>query len=136
MYGLYLAFWGQGETHNQPPIYQGSAIKDQLRPMETVIIVIHLILAIALVITVLLQQSEGGALGIGGNPMGGFMTGRGAANLLTRMTAILAAGFFGTSIILTILARGTVTAPSILDSAPAVEKPAPAPELPSVPPSQ
>jgi len=104
--------------------------------METVIIVIHLILAVALVITVLLQQSEGGALGIGGNPMGGFMTGRGAANLLTRMTAILAACFFGTSIILTILARGTVTAPSILDSAPAVEKPAPAPELPSVPPSQ
>ena len=45
--------------------------------METVIIVIHLILAVALVVTVLLQQSEGGALGIGGNPMGGFMTGRG-----------------------------------------------------------
>ncbi|HEX4890997.1 MAG TPA: preprotein translocase subunit SecG [Alphaproteobacteria bacterium] len=104
--------------------------------METVIIVIHLILAVALVVTVLLQQSEGGALGIGGNPMGGFMTGRGAANLLTRVTGFLAAGFFATSIVLTILARGTVTAPSILDSVPADEKPAAAPELPSVPPSQ
>lgn len=110
--------------------------KDQHRLMETVIIVIHLILAIALVITVLLQQSEGGALGIGASPMGGFMTGRGAANLLTRVTAVLAAGFFGTSIVLTILARDTVTAPSILDSEPAVEKPAAAPETPSVPSSQ
>ncbi|MEQ1890185.1 MAG: preprotein translocase subunit SecG [Alphaproteobacteria bacterium] len=104
--------------------------------METVIIVIHLLLAVALVVTVLLQQSEGGALGIGGNPMGGFMTGRGAANLLTRATAILAAGFFTTSIVLTVLARGTVTAPSILDSAPDAEKTAPVPELPSVPQSQ
>ena len=105
-------------------------------PMESVIIVIHLLLAVALVVTVLLQQSEGGALGIGGNPMGGFMTGRGAANLLTRATAVLAAGFFTTSIVLTVLARGTVTAPSILDSAPDAEKTAPAPELPSVPQSQ
>lgn len=104
--------------------------------METVVIVIHLLLAIALVATVLLQQSEGGALGIGGNPMGGFMTGRGAANLLTRVTAVLAAGFFATSIVLTIIARNTVTAPSILDSTPAAEKPAPVPQLPSVPSSQ
>jgi preprotein translocase subunit SecG len=104
--------------------------------METVVIVIHLILAIALVATVLLQQSEGGALGIGGNPMGSFMTGRGAANLLTRVTAFLAAGFFATSIVLTVIARNTVTAPSILDSAPAEEEPAPAPPAPAVPSSQ
>jgi preprotein translocase subunit SecG len=104
--------------------------------METVVIVIHLILAIALVATVLLQRSEGGALGIGGSPMGGFMTGRGAANLLTRITAFLAAGFFATSIVLTIIARNTVTAPSILDSTPAAEKPAPAPLPPAVPSSQ
>ena len=104
--------------------------------METVIIVIHLILAVALVITVLLQQSEGGALGIGGSAMGGFMTGRGAANLLTRVTGFLAAGFFATSIVLTMLARETVTAPSILDSVPSAETPAPAPEKPSVPASQ
>lgn len=104
--------------------------------METVVIVIHLILAIALVATVLLQQSEGGALGIGGNPMGNFMTGRGATNLLTRVTAFLAAGFFATSIVLTVIARNTVTAPSILDSAPAETEPAPAPPAPAVPSSQ
>ncbi|MFZ5834821.1 MAG: preprotein translocase subunit SecG [Pseudomonadota bacterium] len=104
--------------------------------METVVIVIHLLLAIALVVTVLLQQSEGGALGIGASPMGGFMTGRGAANLLTRSTAVLAAGFFVTSIILTVLARDTVTAPSILDSAPQTEESVPKPELPAVPSSE
>lgn len=110
--------------------------KDLRSPMETVIIVIHLLLAVALVITVLLQHSEGGALGIGGSAMGGFMSGRTAANALTRATAILAAGFFTTSIILTILARGTVEAPSILDSLPETTTPAPLPELPSVPQSQ
>ncbi|ACB95090.1 preprotein translocase subunit SecG [Beijerinckia indica] len=71
--------------------------------MQTVLIVIHLIVVIALVITVLLQRSEGGALGVGGG--GGFMTGRGQANVLTRATAILAALFFTTSLALTILAN-------------------------------
>lgn len=74
--------------------------------MEIVVIVIHLMVVLALIATVLLQRSEGGALGIGGGGGGGgFMTGRGAANVLTRSTAILAATFFATSIILTILAR-------------------------------
>jgi preprotein translocase subunit SecG len=104
--------------------------------MQTVVIVIHLLLAVALVITVLLQQSEGGALGIGGGNMGGLMTGRGAANALTRVTGVLAAGFFVTSIILTILARGSLEAPSILDSAQETPTTAPAPEVPSVPSSQ
>ena len=104
--------------------------------MQTVIIVIHLLLAVALVITVLLQRSEGGALGIGGNSAGGFMTGRGAANALTRATAILAVGFFTTSIILTVLARGTVEAPSILDSAPTVPVVPAEPVAPAVPKSQ
>lgn len=104
--------------------------------MQTVIIVIHLLLAVALVITVLLQRSEGGALGIGGNAMGGFMTGRGAANALTRATAILAVLFFTTSIILTVLARGTVETPSILDSAPAVPVAPAEPVAPAVPKSQ
>ncbi len=104
--------------------------------METVIIVIHLLLAIALVITVLLQQSEGGALGIGGGAMGNFMSGRGAANMLTRATSILAVGFFATSILLTILARNTVTAPSLLDSAPEAEKSEPVPAQPAVPASE
>ena len=72
--------------------------------METVIITIHLMIVLALIGTVLLQRSEGGALGIGGGGGGGFMTGRGAGDILTRTTAILAAGFFATSIGLTLLA--------------------------------
>ncbi|MBW8907610.1 MAG: preprotein translocase subunit SecG [Mesorhizobium sp.] len=71
--------------------------------METVLIVIHLMVVLALVGVVLLQRSEGGGLGIGGGS--GFMTARGAANALTRATAILAAAFFVTSLGLSILAR-------------------------------
>jgi len=71
--------------------------------METVLIVVHLMVVLALVGVVLLQRSEGGGLGIGGGS--GFMTARGAANTLTRATAILAAIFFATSLILSIVAR-------------------------------
>ena len=71
--------------------------------MQSVLIVIHLMIVVALVVTVLLQRSEGGAIGIGGG--GGFMTGRGQANALTRATAVLAALFFATSLGLTFLAR-------------------------------
>lgn len=71
--------------------------------METVLIVVHLMIVIALVAVVLLQRSEGGALGIGGG--GGFMTGRGQATALTRATTILAGLFFLTSISLTVLAN-------------------------------
>lgn len=72
--------------------------------MFTVVVVIHLILAIALICIVLMQQSEGGALGMGGGGMSGFMSGRSTANFLTRTTAALAAAFFATSITLAILA--------------------------------
>jgi preprotein translocase subunit SecG len=72
--------------------------------METVIIVIHLMVVLAMVGVVLLQRSEGGALGIGGGG-GGFMSVRGAANALTRTTAILAAAFFATSIMLGVIAK-------------------------------
>jgi preprotein translocase subunit SecG len=70
--------------------------------MQTVIIVIHLLVVLALIGVVLLQKSEGGGLGIGGG--GGFMTTRGSANVLTRATAILAGVFFATSLLLSILA--------------------------------
>lgn len=70
--------------------------------MQHVIIVIHLMLVLALIGVVLLQRSEGGGLGIGGG--GGFMTSRGTANVLTRATAILAALFFVTSLVLSIMA--------------------------------
>jgi preprotein translocase subunit SecG len=80
--------------------------------MELIILIIHLMIAIALVGIILMQQSEGGALGIGGSGgggggMSGFLTGRAAANILTRMTTILAAGFLATSMILAILAGGS-----------------------------
>ena len=71
--------------------------------MQSVLIVIHLMIVVVLVAVVLLQRSEGGALGIGG--ASGFLTGRGQANALTRATTILAGLFFATSLSLTMLAR-------------------------------
>lgn len=85
--------------------------------METVIIVIHLMIVLALVGVVLLQRSEGGGLGIGGGS--GFMTARGAANALTRATAILAAAFFATSLGLSLIARYGAQPLDILDRQPA-----------------
>ena len=75
--------------------------------MQTVIIVIHLLIVLALIGVVLLQRSEGGGLGLGGGGGGvsGFMTGRGQANALTRATAILAGCFFLTSLVLGIMAH-------------------------------
>jgi len=85
--------------------------------MQTVIIVIHLMVVLALVGVVLLQRSEGGGLGIGGGS--GFMTARGAANALTRATALLAAAFFVTSLGLSLLARYGAQPLDILDRQPA-----------------
>ncbi|MEZ5828197.1 MAG: preprotein translocase subunit SecG [Hyphomicrobiales bacterium] len=84
--------------------------------MSTVLLLIHVMVAIALVGVVLLQRSEGGALGIGGGggAGGGFMTGRSAGNALTKTTAILAACFFATSLILSILAGHNRSGGSIL----------------------
>ncbi|WP_027142645.1 preprotein translocase subunit SecG [Mesorhizobium sp. WSM3626] len=84
--------------------------------MQTVLIVIHLMVVLALVGVVLLQRSEGGGLGIGGGS--GFMTARGAANALTRATAILAAAFFVTSLTLSIIARYGEKPIDILDRVP------------------
>jgi preprotein translocase subunit SecG len=71
--------------------------------MQTVLIVIHLMIVLALVGVVLIQRSEGGGLGVGGGS--GFMSARGTANALTRTTAILATLFFITSLALGIMAR-------------------------------
>ncbi len=106
--------------------------------MMTLLLVVHILLALALTGVVLVQRSEGGALGMGGG--GGFMTARGQANLLTRTTAILAALFFLTSITLAFLSgSASTTRPrSILDvPAPQTQPAAPAePAKPSVPLSQ
>jgi preprotein translocase subunit SecG len=85
--------------------------------MQTIIIVIHLIVVVALVGVVLLQRSEGGGLGIGGGS--GFMTARGASNALTRTTAFLAVAFFATSLTLSIIARYGAQPVDILDRIPA-----------------
>lgn len=101
--------------------------------METVILVIHLLIALALVGVILIQRSEGGGLGIGGGTMGGMMTARGSANLLTRSTAILAGCFMATSIILAILAGGHSRPKSIIDQIPALPAAPTLPVAPAVP---
>ena len=86
--------------------------------METLVLTIHIQVALGLVITVLLQRSEGGGLGIGGGGGGGgggFMTARGTANLLTRLTTILAVGFFTTTVTLAIMAGAGKEPVSIVD---------------------
>lgn len=83
--------------------------------METVLIVIHLLIVIALCGVVLLQRSEGGGLGMGSSPSA-FMSGRGQANLLTRMTAILGTAFFVTSLALAVVAARGRAPSSPLDN--------------------
>ena len=101
--------------------------------MTTVLLVIHLLIATAMVGVILIQRSEGGALGgLGGGTMGGMMTARGTANLLTRTTAILAACFIVTSLALAILASHANRGSSILDRPAAAPTEAP-PVEPAVP---
>jgi preprotein translocase subunit SecG len=92
------------------------------------ILAVHCFLAVCLVIVVLLQRSEGGALGIGSSSSG-FMTARGAGNLLTRTTSILATLFVITSIALAGIAAGAGKGSSIVDEA--LEKQANAPAAPA-----
>ncbi len=87
--------------------------------MQTVVIVIHLMIVAVLIGTVLLQKSEGGGLGMGGGA--GFMSSRGTANLLTRTTAVLAVGFFITSLFLSWLASYDRKPSSILGTTPATQ---------------
>ena len=107
--------------------------------MATIILIIHLMIALALVAVILLQRSEGGALGIGGGGGGGgFLSGRGQASLLTRTTAFLALGFISTSFVLAILASRGGEPRSILEDpgaqAPITEQTVPAePAAPSAP---
>lgn len=82
--------------------------------MQNVVLTVHLILAVLLIGVVLLQRSEGGGLGLGGGT-GGVMTGRQAANALTRATWLLAAGFLVTSIALTVIAARNSGTGSVLD---------------------
>ena len=117
--------------------------------MIILLLVIHILIAIALVGVILLQKSEGGALGMGGGGMSGFMTGRSTANLLTRTTAILALLFFATSLLLvwfsnqghaprSIIEQGAPAAPAVpavpsAPAAPAAPVPQPTPAEPVQP---
>ncbi|GAA6162713.1 hypothetical protein NBRC116590_04170 [Pelagimonas sp. KU-00592-HH] len=82
--------------------------------MENVVLIIHLLLALALIGVVLLQRSEGGGLGMGGGG-GGAVSGRSAATALSKVTWILAAAFICTSIALTIIAAQKSVGGSVLD---------------------
>jgi len=95
--------------------------------MQTVIIVIHLMVVAAMIGVVLLQKSEGGGLGIGST--GGFLSSRGTANVLTRTTAVLAATFFATSLVLSMLAGADRKPRSIIQNTggPTQQAPAGAP---------
>ncbi len=111
--------------------------------MQTFLVFIELVIAVALIIFVLLQRSEGGALGMGGGGgggMGGLFSPRGAADTLTRTTAILAFLFFCTCLALNLVALHGTSRTSILDlpatttTAPKAPAPVvPAPAGPAVP---
>jgi preprotein translocase subunit SecG len=105
--------------------------------MIILLFVVHVLIAMALIGVVLLQKSEGGALGMGGGGMSGFMTGRTTANLLTRATAILAAAFMTTSILLVVIHNRERAPHSIIEegapAAPATPSAPAAPAAPSAP---
>ena len=82
--------------------------------MENFILVLNIILAVLLVVIILLQKSEGGALGIGASQES-FISSRSAGNLLTKATAIIATLFIITSISLTIMAQKEISASSVLE---------------------
>ena len=82
--------------------------------MENFILLLNIFLAIILVIVILLQKSEGGALGIGASQES-FISSRSAGNLLTKATAIIATLFIITSISLTIMAQKEISTSSVLE---------------------
>jgi preprotein translocase subunit SecG len=89
--------------------------------VQTILVIVHVLLALSIVGLVLLQRSEGGGLGMGGGGgggaggMSGLMSARGTANLLTRATAIAAALFFASSLILSMLVSDSTSSRSIVD---------------------
>jgi preprotein translocase subunit SecG len=95
--------------------------------MFAFLLIVQILVAGSLVLVILLQRSEGGGLGVGGSSSG-FMTARGAADFLTRLTSILGAAFIILSIIMAAIAGATRQAPTIDTSlANTTTAPAPAP---------
>ena len=82
--------------------------------MENIILVLNVILAVLLVVVILLQKSEGGALGLGAS-QDSFISSRSAGNVLTKATAIIATLFIITSISLTIMSKEEFSSQSVLE---------------------
>jgi preprotein translocase subunit SecG len=107
--------------------------------MEIIVLSIHLVVSICLIGLVLLQRSEGGALGMGGGGGGSLMSGRGAADALAKMTQVAGAFFLATSLGLTFLSGAAASndGRSVIDLVPGVQQPAatpaPAPAEPAAP---
>ncbi|WP_267432444.1 preprotein translocase subunit SecG [Sphingomonas sp. GM_Shp_1] len=102
--------------------------------MFAFLLVIHALIAATLVTVILMQKSEGGGLGMGGSPSG-LMSARGAADFLSRATAVLATAFVGFSILLAVLAatRGAPAIDTSLARTPATQAPITAPAPAPVP---
>lgn len=98
--------------------------------MENVILLVHLMLALALIGVVLMQRSEGGGLGMGGGGGGGLVSSRGAASALGKVTWALAIAFIATSMTLTIIAAENATGSSVVDRITDAPAPAATPTLP------
>jgi preprotein translocase subunit SecG len=107
-----------GARHLSKTLAPGPALRLLETFMQSVLIVIHILIVVALIAVVLLQRSEGGALGTGGGT-GSFMTGRGQANALSRATAVLGALFFATALLMSILSSWSRAPHSILQKGPA-----------------
>ena len=88
--------------------------------METIVLVINILLAVLLVLIILIQKSEGGALGIG-NSQESFVSSRSAGNFLTKTTAVIATLFIVTSIMLTIFSKEEISINSVIDKTEEVE---------------
>ena len=104
--------------------------------METILVVLHVVFAVAIVGLVLVQRSEGGGLGIGGGGgggMGGLMSARGTADLLTRATAVVATLFFLSSLSLSILVSRRTDPVSIVETVPVEGAPEALSDGPAVP---
>jgi len=108
--------------------------------LQTILLVAIIIIAVSLTGVVLLQRSEGGALGMGGGPSG-FMTARGAGNLLTKVTWVLAFLLFGLTIVLTVVGNMDRASVSVIDAnavgslatTPQTQQQAPAQQQPAAP---
>ena len=98
--------------------------------MENFILILNIILAVLLVGVILLQRSEGGALGLGVS-QDNFISSRSASNFLTKTTAIIATLFIITSILLTIISKEEISSTSVLEKV-EEEKDSSEPEIPKL----